>query len=108
MGRSEQVKPPAASILQVRCRTPPLSPRGEKAFPLRLHVEKRPFHDGSSEGVSIVPTQTLPILYIYISSFVFLRVAPAAYRGSQARGLTRAVAAGLHYSHSHARSEPYL
>jgi len=31
-----------------------------------------------------------------------------AYGGSQARGLIRAIAAGLHHSHSNARSEPCL
>ena len=40
--------------------------------------------------------------------FAFSRAAPAAYRSSQARGLMRAVAAGLHHSHSNARSEPCL
>ena len=35
--------------------------------------------------------------------FAFSRAAPAAHGGSQARGLTGAVAAGLH--HSHTRSE---
>ena len=34
--------------------------------------------------------------------------APAAYGGSQARGLIRAAAAGLHHSHNHAGSEPRL
>ena len=34
--------------------------------------------------------------------------APAAYGGSQARGRIRAVAAGLHHSHSNTRSEPCL
>ena len=38
----------------------------------------------------------------------FSRAAPAAYEGSQARGLNGAVAAGLHDSHSNARSEPHL
>ena len=37
-------------------------------------------------------------------SFLF-RAAPAAYGGSQAKGRIRAVAAGLHHSHSNARSE---
>ena len=40
--------------------------------------------------------------------FVFFRAAPMAYGGSQPRGLIRAVAAGLHHSHSNARSEPRL
>ena len=36
------------------------------------------------------------------------RAAPSAYGGSQARGLIRAVATGLHQSHSNAKSEPRL
>ena len=47
--------------------------------------------------------------------FVFLSVvvaiswaAPAAYGGSQARGLIGAVATGLHQSHSNAGSKPRL
>ena len=38
----------------------------------------------------------------------FSRAIPMAYGGSQARGLIRAVAAGLHHSHSNARSELHL
>ena len=34
--------------------------------------------------------------------------APAAHGGSQARGLIRATAAGLHHRHSNARPEPHL
>ena len=34
--------------------------------------------------------------------------APVAYGGSQARGQTGAVAAGLHHSHSNMESEPHL
>ena len=40
--------------------------------------------------------------------FSFSRVAPAAYGGSQVKGLIRVVAAGLHHSHSNARSDPSL
>ena len=40
--------------------------------------------------------------------FVFSRAAPAAYGGSQARGLIGAVSAGLHHSHSNTRSKPHL
>ena len=36
--------------------------------------------------------------------FVFFRVAPAAYGGSQVRSWIKAVAAGLYHSHSNARS----
>ena len=47
------------------------------------------------------------LLYFYLFSFFFffLRAAPAAYGGSQARGLIEATAAGLRQSHSKARSE---
>ena len=38
--------------------------------------------------------------------FLFLRAAPAAHGSSQARGLIGATAAGLHHSHSNARSKP--
>ena len=40
--------------------------------------------------------------------FGLLRSASAAYGGSQARGLIRAVAAGLRHSHSNSGSEPCL
>ena len=44
------------------------------------------------------------------SIFVFFnfRDAPAAHGGSQARGQIGAVAAGLHHSHSNARSDLHL
>ena len=41
-------------------------------------------------------------------SFCLFRAVPEAYGSSQARGRIRAVAAGLHHSHSNARSEPCL
>ena len=40
--------------------------------------------------------------------FCLFRAAPAAHGSSQARGGIRAVAAGLHHSHSHVRSELHL
>ena len=40
--------------------------------------------------------------------FLIFRATPAAYGGSQGRGLIGVVAASLHQSHSHARSEPHL
>ena len=49
--------------------------------------------------------------YFFIYFFVFLLflwAAPAAYRGSQARGLIGAAAPGLHQSHSNVASEPRL
>ena len=41
-------------------------------------------------------------------SFCLFRAAPGAYGSSQVRGQLGAVAAGLHHSHSHTRSEPHL
>ena len=43
-----------------------------------------------------------------IYSFIYFRAAPAAHKGSQARGQIRATAAGLHHSHSNLESEPHL
>ena len=40
--------------------------------------------------------------------FCLFRATPMAYRGSQAKSQIRTVAAGLHHSHSNARSEPCL
>ena len=46
--------------------------------------------------------------FFFFGLFAFPRAASAAYGGSQARSLSRAVAAGLHQSHSNASSEPRL
>ena len=50
------------------------------------------------------------ILFFFFLVFCLwpFRATPAAYGGSQARGLIRAVAAGPHQSHSNARSELHL
>ena len=47
-------------------------------------------------------------LYFIFCLFAFSGAAPAAYGGSQARGLIGAVAAGLRQSHSNVGSEPCL
>ena len=47
-------------------------------------------------------------VFVFVCLFVFSYAAPAAYGGSQARGLIGAVAAGLHHSHSNAGSKPRL
>ena len=44
-------------------------------------------------------------LFVFASFFAFSRAAPAAYGGSQARGLIGAVATGLRQSHSNTGSE---
>jgi len=50
----------------------------------------------------IVPLGFFGFFFFCLLSF---RAAPAAYGGSQARGLIGAVAAGLHHSHSNVGSE---
>ena len=55
-----------------------------------------------------------PLVFLYSLSFIIylfiylFRTIPMAYGGSQARGRIRAAGAGLHHSHSNARSEPHL
>ena len=56
-----------------------------------------------SQGLGTQAVCLFIYLFIYFNLF---RAAPAAYRGSQARGQIGTVAAGLHYSH--AGSEPQL
>ena len=48
------------------------------------------------------------ILTGFLQKSTVFRAALAAYGSSQARGLIVAVAAGLHHSHSNARSKPHL
>lgn len=67
----------------------------------------------------LMPSVTLTVafnktdfIYSCINNFFFFlsfsRAAPAAYGGSQARGVIRAVATGLCHSHSNAGSKPCL
>ena len=46
--------------------------------------------------------------FLCVCLFAISWAAPAAYGGSQARGLIGAVATGLHQSHSNMGSEPHL
>ena len=46
--------------------------------------------------------------YILLLLFCLFRATSMACGGSQARGLIRAAAAGLHHSHSNEGSEPHL
>ena len=50
----------------------------------------------------------LMLLLCVFFFFILFRATHTAYGGSQARGLIRAVAAGLHHCHSNARSKPCL
>ena len=51
---------------------------------------------------------SLFFFFLFFSFFLLFRAAPAAHRGSQARGRIRATAASLHHSHSNEGSEPSL
>ena len=62
--------------------------------------------DDLSQGIH--PPNYQNTFFFFFWSFCLSRAAPAAYGGSQARGPIGAVAAGLHQSHSHARSEAHL
>ena len=57
--------------------------------------------------ISLFPVY-LFICQFFFRLFAFSRAAPAAYGGSQARGLIGAVATGLRQSHSNSGSEPCL
>ena len=57
-------------------------------------------------SLSWLPVFVFVLFYFYF--YLLFRAAPAAYGGSQARGQIRAIAAGLHHSHSNARSERRL
>ena len=60
-------------------------------------------------GCGILLTSILdPRNFFFLVFLLFLWAAPAAYGGSQARGLIGAVATGLRQSHSNVRSEPRL
>ena len=48
------------------------------------------------------------VIYLFIGLFAFSRAAPGGYGGSQARGLIRAIVAGLHQGNNNTRSEPSL
>ena len=62
--------------------------------------------DCSCLGVALCKVSAISSLFIYL--FCLFRAEPTAYGGSQARGRIRALAAGLHHSHSNAGSEPGL
>ena len=49
-----------------------------------------------------------PLVCVCVCVCVLFRVSPMAHVGSQAGGPIGATAAGLHHSHSNARSEPRL
>ena len=81
-------------------------PLGESFLTLTLNhrpphpsTPPQPSQSGTGDG-------RLPPFFFFFFSFIFLSFRgphPGAYGGFQTRGLTRAVAAGLHHSHSKMR-----
>ena len=61
-----------------------------------------------NQDVSVSPGPPDQSFFFFFVFLLFLWAAPAAYGGSQARGLIGAVATGLRQSHSNAVSEPRL
>uniref|UniRef100_A0A8C3WPZ7 Ig-like domain-containing protein n=1 Tax=Catagonus wagneri TaxID=51154 RepID=A0A8C3WPZ7_9CETA len=66
-----------------------------------------PFPDDSGSRDSDMLSQRSPP-FLFFLSFCLIWAAPTAYGGSQARGLTRAVAASLRHSHSNTGSKTHL
>ena len=59
-------------------------------------------------AVAQVAAAVWVLSFLFFFLFFFFRAAPAAYGGSQVRGLIGAAAAGLPHSHSNVGSEPHL
>ena len=57
---------------------------------------------------SWVSCSSFVLQFYFFFLFVFSSPTPAAYEGSQARGLIGATAASLPHSHSNAKSKPHL
>ena len=72
----------------------------------RVHCERELTSFSSGPGVR--RQFLLSAILFFLGLFAFSRAAPEAYGGFQARGRIRAVAAGLHRSHSNAGSKLHL
>ena len=69
---------------------------------------RKPVQATSSTPLACSCILLRPLFHIFFFFFCLFGAAPAAYGGSQARGLTGAVASGLHQSHSNVGSESHL
>ena len=110
---------PAATERQTR---PAFAPPHESEVPTTTKTHGRDCDDsgylgngkrGEAECQLVLLERILPegsgkMMHLFFFFFCLFRATPAAYEGSQARGLIRAVAASLHHSHSHTRSELHL
>ena len=79
----------------------PLSPPLKLPQSFQPYLGEFPF----SKNSTLYPKTLFCFVFL---SFVIFRAAPAAHGGSQARGLIRAIAAGLLQSHSNSGSKPHL
>ena len=75
---------------------------------LRFVSFKHTSHGGKPQRSSVTSAQQPSKSLLFLFFVLLLRAAPAAPGGSQARGPIGATAAGLHHSHSNARSKPSL
>jgi len=81
---------------------------------LKAGIEAEVGEMGLEEGVDLRSVSfflSFSFFFFFFFGLFFLcpfRAASMAYGGSQARGLNRAVVAGLYHSHNNARSEPSL
>ena len=84
-----------------------MAPLGFAAMTICLHIIYGYFCAKMAEELQQRLYNFLFFFFLFFFVF-FFRAAPTAYGGSQARGLVLAIAAGLHHSHSNARSKPHL
>ena len=73
---------------------------------VRLRVKDAAIGGNEGRDTGDLPIHCFGVFFL--SFFAISWAAPAAYGGSQARGQIRAVAIGLHQSHSNVRSELHL
>ena len=81
--------------------SPPRSKSGDDRHRSMLCAEQREIASGHPFVVF-----SLSFFFFFFFFFAISRAIPTAYGGSQARGLIRAVAAGIHHGQSNMGSEP--
>ena len=98
--------PPATALIQPLAWEPPCAggcgPKKTERQKKKKKVDESFYL--SKRSITIVRN----IRFFFFFFFLLFRATPAAYSGSQARGLIGAVVAGLRQSHSNTRSVPHL
>ena len=82
--------------------------KGRRYYNISLSLERSIVGFKMTKSSSYTACLKLCKFFFFFFFWSFFRAAPMAYGGSHARGLIRAVAAGLCQSHSNTRSEPQL